>query len=48
MLLDLLNEQEAVTMRQTQLSSSLAQLQDQIELIATGPKTDPPVVLLKT
>src|SRR5438045_949291 len=34
MLLDLLNEQEAVTMRQTQLSSSLAQLQDQIELIA--------------
>lgn len=34
MLLDLLNEQEAVTMRQTQLGSSLAQLQDQIESIA--------------
>src|SRR5919206_126388 len=30
MLLDLLNEQEAVTMRQTQLGSSLSQLQDQI------------------
>src|SRR5438552_8689960 len=34
MLLDLLNEQEAVTMRQTQLASSLDQLQDQIESIA--------------
>ena len=33
MLLDLLNEQEAVTMRQTQLGSSLARLQDQIESI---------------
>ena len=34
MLLDLLNEQEAVTMRQTQLGGSLTQLHDQIELIA--------------
>src|SRR5205814_1592001 len=34
MLLDLLNEQEAVTMRQTQLGGSLTQLRDQIELIA--------------
>lgn len=34
MLLDLLNEQEAVTMRQTQLGSSLNHLQGQIETIA--------------
>src|SRR6266487_3913360 len=34
MLLDLLSEQEAVTMRQTQLGSSLAHLQDQLESIA--------------
>lgn len=33
MLLDLLNEQEAVTLRQTQLGSSLAQLRDQLELL---------------
>lgn len=31
MLLDLLNEQEAVTLRQAQLGSSIAQLQDQLE-----------------
>jgi Na+/phosphate symporter len=31
MLLDLLNEQEAVTLRQAQLSSSIAQLQEQLE-----------------
>lgn len=34
MLLDLLNEQEAVTLRQTQLGGSLTQLRDQLELIA--------------
>ncbi|NOK58344.1 MAG: hypothetical protein GFH27_549279n150 [Chloroflexi bacterium AL-W] len=34
MLLDLLNEQEAVTLRQTQLGSSLSQLRDQIEKVA--------------
>src|SRR5436853_7331140 len=34
MLLDLLNEQEAVPMRQTQLGSSLAQLQEQLETVA--------------
>ncbi len=34
MLLDLLSEQEAVTMRQTQLSSSFAHLQDQLTEIA--------------
>lgn len=34
MLLDLLSEQEAVTMRQTQLGSSLAHLQDQLTIIA--------------
>src|SRR6266508_1459870 len=34
MLLDLLSEQEAVTMRQTQLSSSIAHLQDQLSSIA--------------
>lgn len=33
MLLDLLNEQEAVTLRQTQLGSSLAQLQNRIEAL---------------
>jgi septation ring formation regulator EzrA len=31
MLLDMLNEQEAVTMRQSQLSASIAYLQDQLE-----------------
>lgn len=34
MLLDLLNEQESVAMRQTQLSSSLAHLQSRIEALA--------------
>jgi septation ring formation regulator EzrA len=34
MLLDLLSEQEAVTMRQTQLGSSLSHLQDQLASIA--------------
>ncbi len=34
MLLDLLSEQEAVTMRQTQLGSSLGHLQDQLTIIA--------------
>ena len=35
MLLDMLNEQEAVTMRQSQLSTSIAHLQDQLEVIVT-------------
>ncbi len=34
MLLDLLNEQETVTIRQTQLGSSLSHLQDKIETLA--------------
>jgi Na+/phosphate symporter len=34
MLLDMLNEQEAVTMRQSQLGSSIAYLQEQLEQIA--------------
>lgn len=34
MLLDLLNEQEAVTLRQTQLGSALTHLQEQLESIA--------------
>lgn len=34
MLLDLLNEQEAVMVRQSQLSTSLLQLRDQIEVVA--------------
>lgn len=39
MLLDVLNEQEAVTLRQTQLSTSISYLQDQLEqmVIAPGP-----------
>jgi DNA repair exonuclease SbcCD ATPase subunit len=41
MLLDLLNEQEAVTMRQTQLSSSLAHMQDQLEMIAQAGNDHP-------
>lgn len=43
MLLDLLNEQEAVTMRQTQLGSSMNQLQDRLTEIvqnANGSRTD--------
>ncbi len=35
MLLDMLNEQEAVTIRQTQLSTSISYLQDQLEQIVT-------------
>ncbi len=35
MLLDMLNEQEAVTIRQTQLSTSLSYLQDRLEQIVT-------------
>ncbi|EFO79109.1 hypothetical protein OSCT_3032 [Oscillochloris trichoides DG-6] len=35
MLLDMLNEQEAVTMRQSQLGSSIAYLQEQLEQIVT-------------
>src|SRR5258706_16127662 len=34
MLLDLLSEQEAVTMRQTQLGSSLSHMQDQLSAMA--------------
>jgi archaellum component FlaC len=43
MLLDLLNEQEAVTMRQTQLGSSMNQLQDRLSEIvqnASGSRTE--------
>jgi chromosome segregation ATPase len=36
MLLDLLNEQEAVTIRQTQLGASLSNLQDQLSEMATA------------
>lgn len=36
MLLDLLNEQEAVTMRQTQLGSSMTQLQDRLSEMVQG------------
>ncbi len=36
MLLDMLNEQEAVTLRQSQLSTSISYLQDQLEQIATS------------
>jgi septation ring formation regulator EzrA len=40
MLLDLLNEQEAVTIRQTQLGTSLANLQDQLgEMASAGMRT---------
>src|SRR4051812_26446160 len=41
MLLDLLSEQEAVTMRQTQLGSSLSYLQDQIETIVEASTAQP-------
>ena len=48
MLLDMLNEQETVTKRQTQLSTSIAYLQDQLQQIvgvagqkALGPGDDP-------
>jgi hypothetical protein len=38
MLLDMLNEQEAVTLRQSQLSTSIAYLQDQLEQVVTSYK----------
>lgn len=40
MLLDMLNEQEAVTIRQTQLSTSIAYLQDQLEQIVTASRNE--------
>ncbi len=40
MLLDLLNEQEAVTLRQSQLGTSLMQLRDQIEIVAQNSARD--------
>lgn len=40
MLLDMLNEQEAVTMRQSQLSASIAYLQDQLEQIIGAAQRD--------
>ena len=40
MLLDMLNEQEAVTIRQSQLSTSIAYLQDQLEQIAASSNRD--------
>ncbi|HMQ30526.1 MAG TPA: hypothetical protein PKD53_07340 [Chloroflexaceae bacterium] len=40
MLLDMLNEQEAVTMRQSQLSASIAYLQDQLEQIVGAAQRD--------
>jgi len=42
MLLDLLSEQEAVTVRQTQFNSSLAQLKDQLDLIARSQNAHSP------
>ncbi|MFO7167099.1 MAG: hypothetical protein DIU80_003635 [Chloroflexota bacterium] len=45
MLLDLLNEQESVAMRQTQLGSSLVQLQGRIESIAQISHSVPPAQL---
>jgi hypothetical protein len=40
MLLDMLNEQEAVTLRQTQLSTSISCLQDQLEQLVTSSTRD--------
>lgn len=40
MLLDMLNEQEAVTMRQSQLSASIAYLQDQLEQVVGSAQRD--------
>jgi hypothetical protein len=40
MLLDMLNEQEAVTLRQSQLSTSIAHLQDQIEQVVVQARDD--------
>lgn len=44
MLLDMLNEQEAVTLRQSQLSTSMAHLQDQIEQVIIQHRTDGPTL----
>jgi hypothetical protein len=41
MLLDMLNEQEAVMMRQSQLSASIAYLQDQLEQMVGAAQRDP-------
>jgi hypothetical protein len=41
MLLDMLNEQEAVTLRQSQLSTSISYLQDQLEQIVQIAQRDP-------
>jgi hypothetical protein len=41
MLLDMLNEQEAVTLRQSQLGTSIAYLQDQLEQIVGLAQRDP-------
>ncbi|NWF78609.1 MAG: hypothetical protein HXY37_01000 [Chloroflexi bacterium] len=41
MLLDMLNEQEAVTMRQSQLSASIAYLQDQLEQVVGAAQRAP-------
>jgi hypothetical protein len=41
MLLDMLNEQEAVTLRQSQLSSSIGMLQEQLEQIVTVAQREP-------
>ncbi|PDW04167.1 hypothetical protein [Candidatus Viridilinea mediisalina] len=41
MLLDMLNEQESVTLRQAQLSSAIAHLQDQLEQIVSGTPASP-------
>lgn len=41
MLLDMLNEQEAVTMRQSQLSASIAYLQDQLEQVVGAAQREP-------
>lgn len=40
MLLDMLNEQEAVTLRQSQLGTSMAHLQDQIEQVVVQHRSD--------
>jgi len=44
MLLDMLNEQEAVTLRQAQLGTSLAYLQDQLEQLVQRPALTPPML----
>jgi chromosome segregation ATPase len=45
MLLDMLNEQEAVTVRQSQLGSAIAYLQDQLEQIADNTQNKAGVVI---